>query len=282
MDKSANAFIKDIVNSPIGIKSGANLTDTINKLLTHKISRLIITDSQKPIGIVSEKDILTYLYKEKLHKSISEVSVNEIMHDIFFINGISTITEASQFMIDNRCSPVAIDSPDNFVGIVTKTDLTKFYWKNHLGKNKVSNHMSVNYFSAFNNDALYDVIKTMLGFGISRMIITDRKRKPLGIISTGNIFRTVLDMECIESTKKSLELGNYQEFWSRYGEFCAQPAEKVMSRGIITVRANEDLANACQIIIEKEINALGVEDSDGQLAGILGKRDVLLALASMH
>jgi len=141
--------------------------------------------------------------------------------------------------------------------------------------------MSVNYFSAFNNDALYDVIKTMLGFGISRMIITDRKRKPLGIISTGNIFRTVLDMECIESTKKSLELGNYQEFWSRYGEFCAQPAEKVMSRGIITVRANEDLANACQIIIEKEINALGVEDSDGQLAGILGKRDVLLALASM-
>src|SRR3989304_6317644 len=117
MEKSANAFIKDIVNSPIGIKSGANLTDTINKLL-----------------------------------------------------------------IDNRCSSVAIDSPDNFVGIVTKTDLTKFYWKNHLGKNKVSNHMSVNYFSAFNNDALYDVIKTMLGFGISRMIITDRKRKPLGII----------------------------------------------------------------------------------------------------
>jgi predicted transcriptional regulator len=37
-----------------------------------------------------------------------------------------------------------------------------------------------------------------------------------------------------------------------------------------------------KIIIEKEINALGVEDSDGQLAGILGKRDVLLALASMH
>jgi CBS domain-containing protein len=37
-----------------------------------------------------------------------------------------------------------------------------------------------------------------------------------------------------------------------------------------------------KIIIEKEINALGVEDSDGQLAGILGKRDVVLALASMH
>ena len=132
MEKSANAIIKDIVNSPIGIKSGTNLTDTINKLLTHKISRLIITDYQKPIGIVSEKDILTYLYKEKLHKSISEVSVNEIMHDIFFINGTSTIAEASQFMIDNRCSSVAIDSSDNFVGIVTKTDLTKFYWKNHL------------------------------------------------------------------------------------------------------------------------------------------------------
>jgi len=126
MEKSANPFIKDIANSPIQINSGSNLTDTINKLLTHKISRLIIPDSKKPIGIVSEKDILTYLYKEKLHKSISEVLVNEIMHDIFFINGTSTIAEASQFMIDNRCSSVAIGSLDDFVGIVTKTDLTKF------------------------------------------------------------------------------------------------------------------------------------------------------------
>jgi len=63
--------------------------------------------------------------------------------------------------------------------------------------------------------------------------------------------------------------------------FCSQPAGKRMTKNIIKVKADQDLADACKVMIEKKINAVGVESSDGRLAGIVGKRDVLLALASM-
>jgi predicted transcriptional regulator len=54
-----------------------------------------------------------------------------------------------------------------------------------------------------------------------------------------------------------------------------------MSRGIIQVKENEDLANACQMILDKGINALLVEDSEGRLVGIIGKREILSALADL-
>ncbi len=41
------------------------------------------------------------------------------------------------------------------------------------------------------------------------------------------------------------------------------------------------IQDACRIMLDNDINAVGVEDEDGQLEGVLGKRDVLLALSKM-
>ena len=282
MEPDTNVRIKDIMSAPIGIQSSTPLDKVIDKLLTHRISRLIIYKDKRPIGIVSEKDILSFLYQEKLHTHISEVPINEIMHDIFFNGGLTTIPQAAKFMIDNRCSSVAVGSEENLEGIVTKTDITKYYAQRYHGKSQVANKMSINYFSALTNDSLYDLIGTLLDLEISRMAIIYKTQKPVGIISTGDVFRTVLDIEATENTKKMLNLSrDYEDFWTRYGEFCSQPAEKIMSRGIIQVKENEDLANACQMILDKGINALLVVDSDGRLVGIIGKREILLALASI-
>lgn len=283
MEQSTRDRIKDIMNAPIGIESGATLHWVINKLLTRRISRLFIFKDKKAIGIVSEKDILNYFYKEKLQTRTSEMHINEIMHDIFFNDSSTTIPEAAKFMIDHRCSSVGVGSKGGLVGIVTKTDLTKYYAENYFGKNQVGNHMSSNFFSTLTNDDLYDVIGKMLGREISRMVVVSNERKPVGIISTGDIFRTVLDIEATENTNKILNITwDYKNFWSRYKEFCSQPAEKVMSRGIIQVRENDDLAKTCQMMLDKEINALAVQDSDGQIKGIIGKREILLTLASMN
>ena len=282
MKKDSTVYIKDLMNKPIGVESGSTLDWVLNKLLTLRISRLFIFKDKNPIGIVSEKDILNYFYKEKLLKRIAEVSINEIMHNIFFKDGTTTIQEATKFMIDNRCSSIGVVSEGNLVGIVTKTDMTKSYAENYLGKNKVGNQMSANHFSAFTKDTLYEVIGKMLDSEISRMVIVHNERIPIGIISTGDIFRAVLDIEANENTQKIMNVTlDYENFWSRYKEFCSQTAEKVMSRGIIQVNENEDLAKACRILLDKGINALVVQDSDGQIKGIIGKREILTTLASM-
>lgn len=283
MEQAALDRIKDIMNTPIGIESGTTLDLVINKLLTLRISRLFIFKDKKAIGIVSEKDILNYFYKEKLETRTSEVPINEIMHDIFFNDISTTIPEAAKFMIENRCSSTGVGSEGNLVGIVTKTDVTKYYAENYFGKNQVVNQMESNYSSTLTNDELYDVIGKMLGREISRIVVVSNERNSVGIISTGDVFRAVLDVEAIENTKKILNITrDYENLWSRYKEFSSQPAEKAMSRGVIRVRENEDLARTCQMILDKGVNALVVEDSDGQIKGIIGKREILLTLSSMN
>jgi len=283
MEQDSTICIKDLMNSPIGVESGSTLDWVLNKLLTLRISRLFIFKDKKPIGIVSEKDILNYFFKEKLQKRIAEVSINEIMHDILSNDGSTTIHEATKFMIDHRCSSIGVFSEGALVGIVTKTDMTKCYAENYLGKNKVGNQMSSNHFSIFTKDTLFEVIGKMLESEISRIVIVHNERNPVGIISTGDIFRAVLDIEANENTQKILNITlDYENFWTRYKEFCSQTAEKVMSRGVIQVSENEDLAKACRIILDKGINALVVQDSEEKIKGIIGKREVLATLARMN
>ena len=277
-----NESINDILHEPIGIESNESIIDAIKIILDNQISRVITFDSKKPVGIVSEKDILSFLFHDKLHRSIGKVSLKEIMNEILFVEPNTSMSKAAQIMIGKRCSSVAVGSSSKLEGLVTKTDLTKYYAEKLAGKQKVIDWMSLHYFSVLTNDVLYEVLKTMLGFGISRMMILDLDKQPIGIISTGDIFRAVLKIETIAQMKKSLDKSNdSEEFWSKYGVFCSQPAGKIMTKNIIKVKADQDLADACKVMIEKKINAVGVESSDGRLAGIVGKRDVLLALASM-
>ena len=282
MEQDAIVQIKDIMNTPIGIESGATLDSVLDKLMTFKISRLFIFKDGKAIGIVSEKDILNYFYKKKLQIRTKDLPIDEIMHEVFVNEGSTTIPEAAKFMIDHRCSSVGVGSEGNLIGIVTKTDLTKFYADNFFGKNKVGNQESSNYIPTLTSDEIYDVVGKMLESEISRMVIVNNEKKPVGIISTGDIFRAVMDIEAIETTDKILNVTqDNKNIWLRYKEFCSYQAKKVMSRGVMNVSENEDLAKACQMILDKGINALGVQGSDGQIRGIIGKREILLTLASM-
>ncbi len=282
MVQDTTGCIKDIMNPPIGIESGATLQQVLNKLLTFKISRLFIFKDKKAIGIVSEKDILNYLYNEKLLNRTDEVIIDDIMHEVFVNDGSMTIHEAAKFMVDNRCSSTGVSSNGELVGIVTKTDLTKYYAQNYFGKNQVNLQASTNYFSTLTDDDIFEVVKKILGNEFSRIVIVTKEDNPVGIISTGDIFRAVMDIEATENTEKVLNLTQDQEnIWLRYKEFCSYQAEKVMSRGVFNVGESEDLAKACQMILDKGINALGVQDAEGKIKGIIGKREILFALTKM-
>jgi len=56
---------KDIANSPQVINKDTKLPDFASKLSTKNLSRLIIEDQGKHIGIISTKDWAFYLFKNK-------------------------------------------------------------------------------------------------------------------------------------------------------------------------------------------------------------------------
>ncbi len=47
----------DICNKPIFILKNSTISDVIKKLLENNLSRLIVVEDKKPVGIITEKDI---------------------------------------------------------------------------------------------------------------------------------------------------------------------------------------------------------------------------------
>ena len=170
----------------------------------------------------------------------------------------------------------AVGSANKLDGIVTKTDLVKYYAENCRNYFKVSDHMSIHYFSVSEQDSVFEVVKTMLGFGISRMIIVDKDKQPIGIVSTGDVFKAFIKEGhfLMGQNKDSSEA----EIWSKKGGMGVFPAKKIMHKGIIKISYEKDLADAAKMMLEQNINALGVEDENQKLIGVIGKRDIVLAL----
>ena len=59
-------------------------------------------------------------------------------------------------------------------------------------------------------------------------------------------------------------------------------ADEVMKNEIITVSYGEDLAEACQTLLDNKINGVGVLSDKGKLIGILSKTDVVKAIATIE
>jgi CBS domain-containing protein len=57
-------------------------------------------------------------------------------------------------------------------------------------------------------------------------------------------------------------------------------AKDIMTEGIISVKFNDDLTEACKILLQNRISGLAVLDGNNGLAGIISKTDITRALAA--
>jgi CBS domain-containing protein len=65
---------EDIKREVITLEPDKTLYDTRNALFIYNISRVVIAKDNKPLGIVTEKDIACYLYTEIPNRRLDEAS----------------------------------------------------------------------------------------------------------------------------------------------------------------------------------------------------------------
>ena len=94
------------------------------------------------LGIISEKDLALFLLKDKTNRTMDEIPLGEIMKGLVMINPNATIKQCAIVMLDEKISSLAISTGDKVKGVLTKTDLTKFYAENYAGKRTVGEFMS--------------------------------------------------------------------------------------------------------------------------------------------
>src|SRR5574337_1201585 len=76
--KLRNYAINQIIKRAITVSPKTTLLDARSMLLRHRISRLVVAENGKPVGIITEKDLVKAIYRID-GKSIENIRVSEIV-----------------------------------------------------------------------------------------------------------------------------------------------------------------------------------------------------------
>lgn len=267
------------MQEPMAISSDSLLDTALEKLLYHKISRLLVQEKGKMVGILSEKDIGMFLFKDKTNRSLEQIPIKEIFKKIVFAEEALSIDECAQIMISKNIGSLIIGNENNAKGVVTKTDLVRYFAENYVGKNRVADLKNPGYVSVSLDASLSDVVKTMIDKNIARIIVTNQKKTPIGIITFRDFFRISLQLGTERDvTEASALSGHLRTGFLWDGGFGGVSlARDIMTQKIISVRPDDDLAQACSAMLRHQISGLVIVDNDGRV-GVFSKTDIIQLL----
>ncbi len=259
----------------ISVAPDASIYETLLEMQTNFIKRIVISSENKPFGIVTERDINRFLEDDRTSRALNEIPVKHVMKKnvISIVDGledhfIQCATRMDTFKIG---SVVLVNDDGQLIGIVTKTDITKAFSIVYSGKFLVSDYMSRKVVTCRKSDTLKYALSLMNQNDVSRLVVTDEKGKPLGLITT-NTLLTHSDYFSQGKTRS-------RDYLIPINNGDKLKVVDLISNNLITIEQDADLAIAASIMIKNKISGIPVIDKNENLVGVVSKFDVVRAFA---
>lgn len=272
------------MNSPRTIKHNSSLADVLKKIIDEKKSRLLVTENNKITGLVSEKDLGLFLLTDSSERNLDEIPLSEIIKKIISVDEKTGLNQCAEMMLNNKIGSLVVTSNDEIVGILTKTDLVRYFTKTHSGEKIVGEYMSPYYAWQYTDVPLYKTVSKMIDDKISRVIIRNHDEVPVGIVTFQDLFNLSLKLgekeDVLDNTDPVISvIFPRKGFISDSGFGGSTKADEIMSKNIVSVNYDDDLAKAGKVLLENNINGAGVLSGHGTIIGIVSKTDIVKALA---
>ena len=108
----------------VSIEKGLSIRSAIKTMVHRDLGSVVITANGKPIGIVTERDILKSLAYRKAIRP--DTSVEVIMSKpLRVVSSNATIGDAAEIMAKHKIRRLVVKENNRYVGIVTQRDLQK-------------------------------------------------------------------------------------------------------------------------------------------------------------
>jgi CBS domain-containing protein len=272
------------MNNPITIENSANLAQVLKKIIEVKKSRLLVINNNKITDIVSEKDLGLFLLSDNSERKLDQIPLTEISKKIISVNENTTLDKCAEMMLENGIGSLVITSQDNVVGIITKSDLVRYFANAHPQEKFVGEYMSPYYAWQYSDSSISKIVLKMIDEKISRIVLRDKNEDPVGIITFRDLFNTSLKLgeeeDVLDNSDPMISMIFPRKgFVSDSGFGGSTKANEIMSRNIISVKYNDDLAKTGKLLLDKNINGAGVLSGHDNLIGIISKTDIVKALA---
>ena len=119
------------MNTPRTINIESSLGDVLKKIIDEKKSRLLVTENNMIMGLVSEKDLGYFLLTDDTERNLDEIPLSEIIQKIISIDEKTGLDKCAEMMLKNSIGSLMVVANDEFTGILTKTDLVRYFTKTH-------------------------------------------------------------------------------------------------------------------------------------------------------
>jgi len=118
-------FVRDVMSRDvIVIDPERTVLDAAKRMVSKKIGGLVVAKYGRPIGLVTERDIVWKVTSEG--KNPARVRVRSIMTSpVGTVSPLTTLRAAARVMLDKNTRVLVVTRLDKVEGIITASDLTQ-------------------------------------------------------------------------------------------------------------------------------------------------------------
>lgn len=119
---TTRVVVRDIMNSPVVSASPQDsVRDIAQKMKSEKIGSIIVMDKDKPVGLVTDYDIVTQGVAKDVQPSALKAS--DVMQELHTIESQESITEAARLLRKHGIKRLGVIYKDRLVGIISASDV---------------------------------------------------------------------------------------------------------------------------------------------------------------
>lgn len=267
--------LKQYTASVVTLSKENTIHDALYLMQKNSIKRIVITEKDIPIGIVTERDIGNFLEFDKTTRNLDEIVLIEIMSQnlVTVSSDLPDVLSQCAIRMDTfQISSVVItNETGKLIGITTKSDLVKDFAIRYPRTYKVKDYMSKRIMTCRKSDSLYFGLDMLNKNKISRLVVTDNDGKAMGLVTYDSFLRN----------------SNYFKNPSR-NYLLPEDSGKGMTVGdiigseLITVTSEDDLVKAANLMIEYKVSGIPVVDANDDLKGVISATDIVKAYTEVE
>ena len=250
---TGNVLLHDIAEKEnVWVEAHSMLRQMLQLMQKNEKGVVVVLKENKPIGILTERDVVSLLYTEV---DLDEKTERFVRKPLIVASGIRTISYALSLMIENNIRRlVVVDSSENFLGVVTQKHLLKHleedFYRSSLRVKHIFDHLK-DLVSAAQNDAIRDVLEKMVEHKISAVPIIENGIA-VGIITEKDVLR-------VANNKVSLQ----------------EQVGKHMTSPVIFADLETKLIEVVKIMDDRNISRTVVKGADGRAVRIITNSDLV-------
>ncbi len=245
-----------------------------NLMLERKIRRLVVVEGNRVVGIITATDIAKALARRgapwRWRNPENSLIDRFMTRNPVTIGPDELVRTASKVMDERGIGGLPVVKDSSLVGILTETDISRFFAENMRGSYKIRDLMDENYQVIAPNTNLKKVAK-LIANG-NRVLIVGSEGNYLGMITEGDIALWEPNL-----AKK------YVLIPSRTGRISmdvrVKTARHIMKEIGIRLNPEEDAAKAARYMVEWGVSAIPVFDGN-ELVGVVDKKALVRGVAN--